>query len=186
MADAIFILSGSLKENFDNFYFRKGIGSVLNPNDLFYQQPSQASIEAVTPIKALKVPKEKIFELLSKYPEFKKKWIKSMFPYAVNMSKLNEIPFQSYTQRQLRVFMEMAKVEFIVPGRTLDLKHGGYVFEGKVEDQKKNMSWSQGNFIPAQSAVVSVSPSASVMKFENSLVVKSKVQRVSQLYKADQ
>lgn len=32
-----FIISGSVKEQFDNFYFMKGIGNVINPHDFIYR-----------------------------------------------------------------------------------------------------------------------------------------------------
>ena len=58
MTYALFILSGSVQEKFDNFYFRKGAGSVLNPLDLFYEEMSKGQLLAVTPVVLLKIKKD--------------------------------------------------------------------------------------------------------------------------------
>jgi hypothetical protein len=37
MKNVYFIITGSVKEQFDNFSFTKSIGSVINPHDFIYQ-----------------------------------------------------------------------------------------------------------------------------------------------------
>lgn len=37
MKSVYFIITGSVKQQFDNFAFTKSIGSVINPHDFIYQ-----------------------------------------------------------------------------------------------------------------------------------------------------
>lgn len=42
------VIKGSAKEEYDDFSFIRGLGSVLNPYDFTYNQPSKCSIKAKT------------------------------------------------------------------------------------------------------------------------------------------
>lgn len=65
----------------------KGIGNMLNPYDFIYKEESKATIKTVTDTKVMQIQDKLIDELLAKYPEFKKKWLKSVFPYSLKLGK---------------------------------------------------------------------------------------------------
>lgn len=101
-----FIISGSVREQFTKFYLMKGIGNVINSHDLFYQEPSRAAIKTVTETKVMQIKDKMIYELMEKYPDFKKKWLKSVFPYALKLDdRAEEFLQKDFTERQLRRFI---------------------------------------------------------------------------------
>lgn len=55
MKSVYFIISGSVKEQFDNFSFTKSIGSVINPHDYIYQENSKANIKTITDTKLMQI-----------------------------------------------------------------------------------------------------------------------------------
>lgn len=63
------------------------------------------------------------------------------------------------------------------------LPHGGYVFEGVVELEDRKLD--KGSFIPAQSNVASPEGNAAIFKFESPQGLKSRIHKISHLYKAD-
>lgn len=81
------VVSGSVKEQYDDFYFIRGLGNILNPYDFTYNEPSKCTIKAKTHTKIMEVKGEIILELLKSEPEFKKKWYKSIFIYSVRHKK---------------------------------------------------------------------------------------------------
>ena len=84
---AYIIVSGSVREDFENFYLIRGIGNVLDPYDFTYQEPSKCLAKASTDIRTIQMPMDLVHELLDKYPAFKKKWYKSIFPYSLRLER---------------------------------------------------------------------------------------------------
>lgn len=83
-----FIITGSVREKFDNFIMMKSIGSVVDPYDFIYQEQSKANIKTVNETKIMKIEAKFILELIQKYPEFKKRWYKSIFSYSLKLSPI--------------------------------------------------------------------------------------------------
>ena len=81
------VVSGCVKEQYDDFYFMRGLGNILNPYDFTYNEPSKCTIKAKTSTKIMEVKGEIILELLKSEPDFKKKWYKSIFIYSVRHKK---------------------------------------------------------------------------------------------------
>jgi hypothetical protein len=61
-----FIVTGSVKEQFPGFYLMKSIGSVVNPHDFIYHEPSKATIKTVASTKAMQI-QSKLISLDSEY-----------------------------------------------------------------------------------------------------------------------
>lgn len=60
---------------------------MLNPYDFIYREQSKATIKTVTETKVLQIQDKLISGLLERYPEFKKKWYKSIFPYSLKLGR---------------------------------------------------------------------------------------------------
>ena len=80
------VVSGSVKEQFDGFYMMKGIGNMINPHDIIYKEVSKATAKAFTDVKVMEINMDTIFQLLKSYPQFRKKWFKTVFPYCIKMT----------------------------------------------------------------------------------------------------
>jgi CRP-like cAMP-binding protein len=52
------VVSGSVKEQYDDFYFIRGLGNILNPYDFTYNEPSKSTIKAKTHTKIMEVQGE--------------------------------------------------------------------------------------------------------------------------------
>lgn len=55
MKNIYFIISGTVREDFDKFYFMKGIGNMLNPYDFIYREESKAIIKTMTETKLMQI-----------------------------------------------------------------------------------------------------------------------------------
>ena len=82
-----FVVSGTVKETFDDFSMIRGISCVLNPFDFVYKETSKCVIRAQTTTKVMQIQEKAIWELLDKYPEFKKSWFKNTFLYSLRLSR---------------------------------------------------------------------------------------------------
>ena len=178
-----FVLSGSIQEDYDDYYFRKGVGTVLNPYDFFYEEPSKATVYSVTQSVVLQIRNEEIFKLFNRYPQFKERWMKTIFPYCLKIYGSSDFYHMDFTQRQLRRFIETSHVIFIRKDQSVKLGNGGYVFYGKVEFEDKILD--QGCFVPARAMIRSLEPESAIFKFESPQNLKSKIHKISHLYKAD-
>lgn len=58
------VVFGSVKEQYDDFYFIRGLGNILNPYDFTYNESSKCTIHAKTKTKIMEVKPEIILELL--------------------------------------------------------------------------------------------------------------------------
>ena len=87
MRNVYFVVSGTVRENFEDFSMARGIGCMLNPFDFFYHEDSKCSVRAQTPTTVLQFQAKYIHELLDKYPEFRKRWLKSIFIYALKSGR---------------------------------------------------------------------------------------------------
>lgn len=47
------VVSGSVKEQYDDFYFIRGLGNILNPYDFTYSEASKCTIKAKTQVKIM-------------------------------------------------------------------------------------------------------------------------------------
>ena len=52
------IVSGSVKEQYDDFYFIRGLGNIINPYDFTYGETSKCTIKAKTKTKIMEVKAE--------------------------------------------------------------------------------------------------------------------------------
>ncbi len=50
-----FVISGTIKEQFDNFYYMRGIGNMLNPYDFLYKEESKCVIKTMTDTKLMQI-----------------------------------------------------------------------------------------------------------------------------------
>lgn len=87
MKSVFLITSGSVKEQFEGYYIMKGLGNMINPHDIMYREPSRATVKAFTDVKVMEISTETIFQLFKSYPQFKKKWFKTVFLYCIKMTK---------------------------------------------------------------------------------------------------
>ena len=112
---------------------------------------SKASAKASSQTKVMQIQDKVIFELLDKYPDFKKNWLKSVFPYCLKLGRGQEILSKDLTERQLRRFIENATVALLKPSDMLVLEFGGYIFEGDV--QSDGITYCKGNFISQNKSI---------------------------------
>ena len=177
-----FVISGSVKEQFDNFYFMRGIGNVINPYDFFYSESSKASAKSSSQTKVMQIQDKVIFELLDKYPDFKKNWLKSVFPYCLKLGRGQEILSKDLTERQLRRFIENATVALLKPSDMLVLEFGGYIFEGDV--QSDGITYCKGNFI-SQNKSIKANKTTWILQFQSVAGIKFQEERISQINDLD-
>ena len=60
---------------------------MLNPYDFFYKDDSHAVIRTQTATKLIQISEAYIWTLMDKYPDFKKRWLKSIFLYSLRIGK---------------------------------------------------------------------------------------------------
>ena len=111
-----FIITGSIREQFEDFYYMRGIGNVVNPYDFIYQEPSRANVRSTTDTKVMQIQDKVIYELLDKYPDFRKKWFKTIIPYSFKLGKGHELVQKSLTDKQMRRFIEASVVLILKDG----------------------------------------------------------------------
>lgn len=102
------LLSGSVREQFDNFYLIKSTGSVINPYDLTLKKDSRCSVKALNNVKVMELRPEVIEELIASNPEFKKKWYKTLFIYESHLNKNLQFLHKTLSEKQFRRFVEAA------------------------------------------------------------------------------
>jgi hypothetical protein len=124
------IIAGSVKEDYEDFFFIRGIGNIINPYDFTYGEKSKAVIRAKTSTKIMEVQADIILELLKTEPEFKKKWYKSIFMYSVHHKRSLEFLHKNFSEKQLRRFVEGADVKLMNSGDVEHVQYGGYLFDG--------------------------------------------------------
>ena len=97
-----------------------------------------------------------ISSLLEKYPEFKKKWYKSIFPYSLKLGRGHNFLEEEFTSRELRRFIEGSTIIYMNLGQVIDAEHGAFVFDGQV--QVEATTYSRGNFISKEKTIKCISP----------------------------
>ena len=60
---------------------------MLNPYDFIYDEPSKCVSRAMAETKVMQIDSKVIKDMLVKYPEFKKKWYKSIFVYCLRLGR---------------------------------------------------------------------------------------------------
>jgi len=109
-------MSGTVKEQFDDFYLIRGIGNVLNPYDFTYSEPSKCTIKASTTTKVMEVKAEVIRDLLKTRIDFRKKWYKSIFMYSVRHKKSLEFLENNFSEKEMRRFIDASEVKVLRDG----------------------------------------------------------------------
>lgn len=99
-----------MKESFDDFYFMKGIGNVINPHDIIYGETSKGTVKSVSDVKVMEIDVKVILDLIKKYPDFRKQWYKSVFQYALKMCRGARNIEKQFSDKQLRRFIEGSQV----------------------------------------------------------------------------
>lgn len=123
-----FIIYGSVKEQFDGFYFMKGIGNVINPHDIIYGEASKAVAKSVSDVKVMEIDLKVIMDLIKNNAGFRKQWYKSVFQYALKMCSGARHIEKQFSEKQLRRFIEGSQVVELKDKQILKLEDGGYVF----------------------------------------------------------
>ena len=105
-------MSGSVKEQFNDFYLIRGIGNVLNPYDFTYGEKSKCTIKTSSVTKVMELKPEVIRDLLKTKPEFKKRWCKSIFMYSVRHKKSLEFLGNNFSEKEIRRFVYASVLNF--------------------------------------------------------------------------
>ena len=171
-----FIISGSVKEQFEEFYLMRGIGNMLNSHDFIYKEESKAMIKTLTETKVIQIQDKVIDDLLERFPEFRKRWFKSVFPYSLKLGRGHNFFEESFTSRELRRFIESSSVAFLTPGEVMSIDHGAYIFNGEVQSDGSN--YMRGNFISKEKVIKSVGAST-ILKFTDVIGLKPHDDRIS-------
>ena len=150
---------------------------MLNPHDFIYQETSKCVIRAQTPTTVLQFQAKFIIELLDKHPDFRKKWLKSIFIYSLRLGKGLEFLEKAFTtEKELRRFIEGSEVKFLQPSEMLPLENGGYIFEGQV--QSDGSTYAKGNFV-SQNRSVQALTKTSILIFNEVVGLKVHQERMS-------
>jgi CRP-like cAMP-binding protein len=149
---------------------------VINPHDFFYQESSKANVKTMTDTKVMQIEGKAILDLLEKYPEFKKRWLKSVFPYSIKLTQAHEFLDKEFNSRQQRRFIEGSIVVFLTAGQLLNIDFGAYVFEGQVYSD--GGTYIRGQFI-SQNKTIKAETNAKIMQFQNIAGIKFETQRIS-------
>ena len=174
-----FIIYGSVREQFSDFYFMRAIGNVVNPYDFIYQEGSQANVRSVTETKVMQIQDKIIYELLDKYPDFRKRWFKTIIPYSFKLGRGQELVQKDFTERQMRRFIEASSVILMKNGEIALLEHGGYVCEGRVISD--GVTYTRGNFISQEKSIKAEGDHCSILKFETVAGLRFQEERISHI-----
>ena len=109
--------------------------------------------------------------------------MKAIFPYCLKIYGSEDFHHMDFTQRQLRRFIETSFIIFLTKHNTITLAHGGFVFYGRIDLDGK--MYDKGSFLPAKSKVKSIEDESAIFKFESPQNLKSRIHKISHLYKAD-
>lgn len=172
-----FVIIGSVKEEFDGFYFVRGLGNVLNPHDFIYGEASRANVKTTSNTKVMQIQDKIIRDLLDKYPDFRRKWMKNVFPYALKIGGGQRYVEKDFTDRELRRFIEASAVVIIKPKENLIMEHGGYIFEGQA--QADGTTYTRGNFVSKDKTLLGLDQGATVLKFTDISGLRFEEERIS-------
>jgi len=146
------LLSGSVREQFENFYLIKSTGSVINPYDLTMKKDSKCSVKALNTVKLMEIKPEVIEELLNVNSEFKKKWFKSLFIYESHLNKNLQFLHKTLSEKQFRRFVEAAEVRLLKSGEKDFVQSGAYLVEGQLDCEGSTYT-QNGSIIPREKMI---------------------------------
>lgn len=109
------IISGSVRDEFEDFYVTRSIGNVLNPYDFTYQLPSKCTSKARNTVKVHELDKAFIQGLLKTNSAFRKDWYKSLFVYCLHLSPGMDDIKKGLNEREMRRFIDSAEVSVLKP-----------------------------------------------------------------------
>ena len=128
----IIIISGSVREQFNEFYLTRGIGNIVNAYDITYEHPSKCEVVARNTIKVHEIDRAYIIELLKSNLVFRKTWYKSIFPYCLRLLPGMEKMKSELSDREMRRFIEAADVILLNTGDSGMIEIVGYVLDGSL------------------------------------------------------
>lgn len=144
---ATILISGSVREQYEDFYVTRGIGNIANAFDFTYGLPSKSTVRARNTIKVHELDRPFIQELLKNNLAFRKTWYKSLFVYCLKLSPGMDKIKADLSDREMRRFVEAAEVRILNVGDGAEVDVIGYLFEGEVQSSD-NLSFAKGHYIP--------------------------------------
>ena len=146
LTQATIIISGSVRDDFGDFYVTRSIGNVLNPYDFTYGLASKSTSKARNTVKVHELDRAFITQLLKTNNFFRRDWYKSLFVYCMHISPGFESFSSRLNDREMRRFIDAAEILLLKGKEVASINVIGYVFEGEAEGGQQ--TYARGSYIP--------------------------------------